>query len=139
MKIVKLLFSAIAAWAVGVAFIAAVLYFKNGGVDFTVTDVSGFGVMAVVASGLLMVVLYLPSLYWLKKKRGGTRPRLEFLLLTGLLCNLPLFVLMLTLVDRKMVLSEAVGFMATFLIIGAVFGYGFTVVHQNSDVQRSEL
>ena len=145
MKILKLLFSAVAAWAVGVAFIAAVLYFKNGGVDFTVTDVSGFGVMAVVASGLLMVVLYLPSLYWLKKRRGGTRPRIEFPVLTGLLCNLPLFVVLLMLVERKMVLSEALGFIATFLIIGSVFGLGFTFAHQHSkvhqeaDVQRSEL
>ena len=134
MKILKLLFSAVAAWAVGIVFIAAVLYFKNGGVDFTVTDVSGFAVMAVVASGLLMVVLYLPSLYWLKKRRGGTRPRLEFLLLTGLLCNLPLFVVLLTLIERKMVLSEAVGFIGTFLIIGTVFGYGFTVIHRGSEV-----
>ena len=135
MKILKLLFSAVAAWLVGIGFIAAVLYFKNGGADFTVTDVSGFGVMAVVASGLLMVVLYLPSLYWLKRRRGGTSPRLEFLLLTGLLCNLPLFVVLLTLVNRKMVLSEAVGFIATFVIIGSVFGLGFTLVHQRSELR----
>ena len=140
MKIFKLLFSAVAAWIVGVGFIALVLYFKNGGVDFTVADVSGFGVMAVVASGVLMVVLYLPSLYWLRRRRGGTRPRVEFLLLTGLLCNLPLFVVLLTLVNRKMVLSEALGFIATFVIIGTVFGLGFTYVHQRSDLQRpSEL
>ena len=133
MKILKLFATAVAAWAVGIGFIAAVLYFKNNGSDFTVTDVSGFSVMAVAASGLLMLILYLPSLYWLKRRRGGTRPRLEFLVLTGLLCNLPLFVILLTLVDRKMVLSEAVGFIATFLLIGTVFGFGFTVVHQRSE------
>jgi hypothetical protein len=139
-KLVKLLFSAVVAWLVGVGFIALVLYFKNDGADFTVTDVSGFGVVAVVASGVLMVVLYLPSLYWLKRRRGGTRPRLEVLLLTGLLCNFPLFVVVLTLVERKMVLSEALGFIATFVIIGTVFGLGFTVVHQRSDLHRpSEL
>ena len=49
MKLVKLFLSAVVAWVVGVGFIAGVLYFKNGGVDFTVTDVSGFAVMAVVA------------------------------------------------------------------------------------------
>ena len=134
MKLVKLFFSAVVAWIVGVGFIALVLYFKNGGVDFTVTDVSGFGVMAVVASGVLMVVLYLPSLYWLKRRRGGTRPRLEFLLLTGLLCNLPVLVVLVTLVNRRMVLSEALGFIATFVIIGTVFGLGFTFVHKHSDV-----
>jgi hypothetical protein len=45
-----------------------------------------------------------------------------------------LFVLLLTLVDRKMVLSEAVGFIATFVIIGSVFGYGFTVINQRSEL-----
>jgi hypothetical protein len=31
-------------------------------------------------------------------------------------------------------LSEAVGFIATFLIIGSVFGFGFTVAHQQSEL-----
>lgn len=126
MNLVKLFFNAIAAWVLGLAFIAATLYFPNDGADFTVTDLSGFGVMAVVASGILMLLLYLPSLYWLKRRRGGIRPRIEFLLLTGLLCNLPIFILLLTLINRKMSLSEALGFMATFLVIGSVFGLGFT-------------
>jgi Sec-independent protein secretion pathway component TatC len=77
-----------------------------------------------------MLVLYLPSLYWLKRRRGDVRPRLDFLLLTGLICNLPLIIVVLTLVNRKMVLSEALGFIATFLVIGAVFGFGFTLVQQ---------
>lgn len=126
MNLVKLFFNAIAAWVLGLAFIAATLYFTNDGADFTVTDLSGFGVMVVVASGILMLLLYLPGLYWLKRRRGGIRPRIEFLLLTGLLCNLPIFILLLTLINRKMSLSEALGFMTTFLIIGAVFGLGFT-------------
>lgn len=126
MNLVKLFFNAIAAWVLGLAFIAATLYFTNDGADFTVTDLSGFGLMAVVASGILMLLLYLPSLYWLKRRRGGIRPRIEFLLLTGLLCNLPIFILLLTLINRKMSLSEALGFMATFLVIGSVFGLGFT-------------
>ena len=88
----------------------------------------GFGTLAIVASGLLMLVLYLPSLYWLKRRRQGIRPRFEFLLLTGLLCNLPVFILLLSLINRKMVLAEALGVMATFAIIGAVFGLGFTWV-----------
>ena len=129
MKLVKLLLTALVAWALGVASIAAILYFTNGGADFTLTDLSGFGVMAIVVSGLLMLVLYLPSLYLLKRRRSGVRPRREFLLLTGLLCNVPVFIFLLTLINRKMVLSEALGFIATFLIIGSVFGFGFTLVH----------
>jgi hypothetical protein len=127
MKLLKLLLNALVAWTLGIAVIAAILYFSNGGADFTVTDVTGFGVMAVVVSGLLMLVLYLPSLYWLKRRRGGVSRRIDFVLLTGLLCNLPLIIFLLTLINRKMVLSEALGFIATFMIIGSVFGLGFTL------------
>lgn len=132
MKLVKLLFTAMVAWAVGLAFIAATLYFSNGGADFTTTDLRGFGVLAVIASGLLMLVLYLPSLYWLKRRRSGVKPRIDFMLLTGFVCNLPLFVTLLILIDRKMSLSEALGFIATFLIIGSVFGLGFTLAHNST-------
>jgi len=126
MKLVKLLCNAVIAWALGIAFIAATLYFTNNGSDFTMTDLMGFGSLAIVASGMLMLVLYLPTLYWLKRRRGGVTPRRDFLLLTGVLCNVPLFILLATLINRKMVLSEALGFMFTFLIIGSMFGLGFT-------------
>lgn len=132
MKLVKLFFIALLAWALGIAFIATTLYLSNGGVDFTATDLMGFGVMAVVASGLLMLVLYLPSLYWLKRRHGGVKPRTSFMLLTGVVCNLPVFIALLLLVNRKMVLAEALGFIATFLIIGSVFGFGFTLVHHQT-------
>ena len=136
MNILKLFLSALVAWALGLAFICATLYFSNGGADFTMADIMGFGVMAVVASGLLMLVLYLPSLYWLKRRRGGVNPRRDFMLLTGIVCNLPLFITLIILVNRKMSLSEALGFIATFLIIGAVFGLGFTLVQKR---QRQEI
>ncbi len=127
MNILKLSLSALVAWALGLVFICATLYFSNGGADFTMTDIMGFGVMAVVASGLLMLVLYLPSLYWLKRRGAGVKPRRDFMLLTGIVCNLPLFITLIILINRKMSLSEALGFIATFLIIGTVFGFGFTL------------
>jgi hypothetical protein len=129
MNIGKLFVNALLAWALGLAFIAATLYFTNGGADFTTTDFMGFGTLAIVASGLLMLVLYLPGLYWLKRRRGGIKPRVEFLLLTGILANVPVFLILLALINRKMSLSEAVGFMAAFAIIGSVFGLGFTWAH----------
>jgi hypothetical protein len=128
MKIIKLILSAVAAWALGLAFIATTLFFTNNGVDFTTTDLMGFGTLAIAASGVLMLVLYLPSLYWLRRRRGGIKSRLEFLVLTGILCNLPVFVMLLSLINRKMSPSEAFGFIATFAVIGAVFGLGFTWV-----------
>jgi hypothetical protein len=132
MKLLKLLLAAIVAWILGLASIAAILYFSNDGADFTVTDLSGFGTLAIVISGLLMVVLYLPSLHWLKRRRRGVRPRLDFLLLPGLFCNIPVFIFLLALINRKMVLSEALGFIVTFLIIGSVFGLGFTLAQHET-------
>ena len=132
MKLLKLLLTAIVAWILGFASIAAILYFSNDGVDFTVTDLTGFGSLAIVVSGLLMLVLYLPMLHWLKRRRGGVRPLRDFLLLSGLFCNIPLFIFLLALVNRKMVLSEALGFIVTFLIIGSVFGLGFTLAQHES-------
>ena len=54
MKFFKLFFSAIAAWALGLAFIAATPYFTNDGADFTATDLMGFGTLAIAASGVLI-------------------------------------------------------------------------------------
>jgi hypothetical protein len=132
MKLLKLLFNAVVAWALGIAFITATLYFTNGGADFTTTDLMGFGVLATVVSGLLMLLLYLPSLYWLRRRRGGVKPRRDFLLLTGVVCNVPLFIFLVALINRKMVLSEAMGFIVTFLIIGSVFGLGFTFAQSDT-------
>jgi hypothetical protein len=133
MKIIKLFLIAIVAWILGMASIAAILYFSNDGADFTITDLSGFGSMAVVISGVMMLALYLPSLYWLKRRRGGVGRRIDFVLLTGLLCNVPIIIFLLALVNRKMVFSEALGFMVTFLIIGSVFGLGFTMTHREGE------
>lgn len=132
MTILKLILNAIVAWTIGIAVIAAMLFFANGGADFTVTDITGFGVLAIVISGLLMLVLYLPSLYWLKRRRTGIKRRIDFLLLSGIVCNLPLFIVLLALVNRKMALSEALGFIAIFIVIGAAFGLGFTLAQQES-------
>jgi hypothetical protein len=134
-KILMLTVAAILAWLAGLAFIAITLYFVNGGADFTGTDLMGFGVITVVASGLLMLVLYLPSLHLLRRRRASVHPRILFAVLTGIACNLPAFVVLAFLIDRKMELTEACGFMATFLIIGVVFGFGFTIAENGQTPQ----
>ncbi|HEX6732419.1 MAG TPA: hypothetical protein VF074_20545, partial [Pyrinomonadaceae bacterium] len=80
---IKLVLNAAVAWLVGLLLISVILYFSNGGSDFTLTDVMGFGVMTIVASGLLMLLVYLPSLYWLRRRRNEFLRRSEFVMLTG--------------------------------------------------------
>ena len=130
--LIKFLLNALVAWLAGCLFIAATLYFSNGGVDFTTTDIMGFSVLSVIASGILMLVVYTPSLYWLKRRQGGVSPRHKFPLLTGVVCNVPVFIALALLIDKKMLAAEAFGFMLTFLVIGVSFGYGFTLA-QASD------
>ena len=124
---IRFLLNALVAWIAGCLFIVATLYFSNAGADFTVTDIMGFSVLSVIASGILMLAVYTPSLYWLKRRQGGVSPRHKFSLLTGVVCNVPVFIVFALLIDRKMVAAEALGFMLTFLVIGLSFGYGFTL------------
>jgi hypothetical protein len=70
---------------------------------------------------------------FIKRRRSGVKPQIGFMLLTGVLCNLPIFITLVLLINRKMVLSEALGFIATFLMIGSVFGFGFTLVHSEAE------
>lgn len=41
MKIIKRILTAVGPWTFGLASIASTLYFTNGGVDFTVTELMG--------------------------------------------------------------------------------------------------
>ena len=123
--VLKFLLNALVAWVAGCLFITATLYFSNAGADFTTTDIMGFSVLSIMASGILMLVVYTPSLYWLKRRLGGVNPRNRFPLLTGVICNIPVFIILALLINRKM--SATFGFMLTFLIIGVSFGYGFTL------------
>ena len=134
--VIKLLLNAVVAWVAGLLFIAANLYFANNGVDFTWIDITGFGVITIVVSGLMMLVLYLPSLYKLKRRFGSVHRRIKFALLTGVVCNLPIFLFLSFLINRKMSAMEAVGFMLAFLVIGIVFGLGYTYAIGNPHQHR---
>lgn len=121
-KIAQLLLTIIAAWLGGLIVIFTLLYFMNGGADFTREDLMGFGVLFVVVSTLLMLGVYLPGLFWLRRKSSKT---LFFPLFSGMILNLPIFILLGFLIGRKMSAAEALGFMLTFLVAGLVFGLGF--------------
>lgn len=138
MKILKLLLSALVAWTAGLAFISATLYFSNGGADFTTTDIMGFGVIAIVGSAVLMLLVYLPAVYFLKRRSGQLKPG-KVALLTGVVCNLPVFVGLASLINQKMSLSEAVGFMVSFLIIGATFGFGVAASEESERHRHSPI
>ena len=121
-KVFRLLLAGFAAWMTGLAVMLIWLRLSNGGSDFTLNDIQGFGVLFVVVFGLLMLILYLPVLFWLRRRR---KDFLQFPLWPGLLLNLPIFVLLVVLINRKVTAAEAVSMMVIFAASGAVFGLGF--------------
>lgn len=123
--ILRLFLTAIISWLVGLTAIAASLYFRNGGADFTHQDLMGFGLLVIFVSGVLMVAVYAPGLLLLKRHRKGCKPRVLFPLVSGTILNLPIFLILALLIGRKMAASEALLFMFTFLLIGLLFGLGF--------------
>ncbi len=139
MNILKLLFSAVAAWLVGLVLVAVSLYLSNGGADFTLHDFMGFGFLLLPASGLLMVLIYLPGLVWLRKKSVSRKTPILFPLLCGLVLNVPVFALLAVLIGRKMSATEALLFMLTFMFIGFTFGLGFLWSQRNAAVQVGHL
>lgn len=128
--ILKLLLTAVVSWLAGLTLIGATLYFRNGGADFTPQDLMGFGFLVIFLSAVLMVAVYVPGLFLLKRYRKGCQPRVLFPLVGGIILNLPIFLILAFLIGRKMAASEALLFMFTFLIIGLLFGLGF-VLSQN--------
>lgn len=119
---IRIFVTALLAWVSGLVLVCAVLYSVNGGADFSFTDIAGFGGIIIIGSAILMLLCYLPAMFWLRKKTS--RP-LSFVIAGGLILNLPTFILFYLLIGRKMVVSEAFLFMLTFLIMGAIFGLGF--------------
>jgi hypothetical protein len=114
--------TAIVAWISGLVLVSAVLYSSNGGADFSFIDIAGFGGIIIIGSAILLLLYYLPAMFWLSRKTS--RP-LSFALAGGLILNFPTFILFYLLIGRKMAASEAILFMLTFLIMGAIFGLGF--------------
>ncbi|HEX5703241.1 MAG TPA: hypothetical protein VFX97_08600 [Pyrinomonadaceae bacterium] len=119
---IRMFLTALVAWVSGLVLVSAVLYSSNGGADFSFTDIAGFGGIIIIGSAILLLIYYLPAMFWLRRKTS--RP-LWFALAGGLILNLPTFILFYLLIGRKMVASEAILFMLTFLIMGVIFGLGF--------------
>ena len=119
---IRMFVTAMVAWVSGLVLVGAVLYSFNDGVDFSFIDIAGFGGIIIVGSAILMLLYYLPAMFWLRRRTS--RP-LVFALAGGLILNIPTFILFYLLIGRKMVSSEAILFMLTFLIMGAIFGLGF--------------
>lgn len=66
----RLLVTAIVAWIAALTVILGVLYFSNGGADFSVTDIAGFGGIVIIGSAILCSSGICQCFYGCERARG---------------------------------------------------------------------
>jgi hypothetical protein len=88
--------------------------------------------MGLVIAALLFSLAYAPSLAWLRRRLGGCRPVLLFPLASAIFLNLPVFLIGILAIGRTLAPSEALACIATFLLMGTVFGVSFVWNYQDT-------
>ena len=94
-------------------------------------DLQGTTVTSLIVVALLFSLAYAPSLSWLRKRMGGCRPPLVFLLASAVVINLPVFFIEILAIGRTLAPAEAFACIGAFLLMGAVFGLGFVWNYQD--------
>ena len=94
-------------------------------------DLQGTTVSSLIIVSLLFSLAYAASLSWLRKRMGGCRPPLVFLLASAVVINLPVFLIQILAIGRTLAPAEALACIAAFLLMGAVFGVGFVWNYQD--------
>ncbi len=90
--------------------------------------------MSLITSSLIFALAYGPSLFWLRRRLGGCKPALAFPVTSALVINLPVFLLGILAIGRTLAASEALAFIGSFVLMGAVFGFGFVWNYQQRGV-----
>ena len=90
-------------------------------------DLLGLGLMTAFYSLVIFFLLYLPGLFWLRRRLRGCEPAFYFPLFASLGLTLPvaLFVGLMYRYGGVFSAEEAVLLVLQFVVAGAVFGAGF--------------
>ena len=134
-NLVRIIIVAFTSWLFGLGVISALSYFLYG--ELSAADFLGFGGMSLIASAVVCTVLYVPGLFWLRRRLNGCEPAIFFPLASSLFLNAPLFMILALLAARKMVTSEAILFASGFLTTGLVFGFGFIWSYREQAIRPS--
>lgn len=121
----KLLAVAVGAWLTGLAtmLLWLILFVERPGM----ADVLGFGSLTLGAALIIIPLLYVPGLFWLRRRRGGCRPAWLFPIVSGVLLNVPVITVSVFAAQLKasMALGERAVFLTGFIVMGFAFGLGF--------------
>lgn len=126
----KLLSISIGSWLLG--FMTLVLMLSVAQNHWATPDIKSATVTSLSMAALVFSLAYAPSLSWLRRRMGGVRPVLVFPLASAIVLNLPVFLIEIFAIGRTLAPSEALACMATFLLMGTVFGLGFVWNYQDT-------
>lgn len=121
----KLVGLTLVAWLVGLTTILTWSYLTYD--TPSSADVFGFGTLTLGMDVLICGLLYVPGLFWLRRRLGGCRPAVLFPLASGVLLNLPIITISLIMsrLKQSMAVGEHTLFLAGFVTMGLTFGLGF--------------
>jgi hypothetical protein len=134
----RLILVAIAAWMAGIIVHLALPYLLWQE-RFGVEDLLGIILMSSGYSLVVFLLIYLPGLFWLRKRLGGCTPASYFPLAAASILNIPVALVIGLLHNFGGAFStgEALLFGFQFIVAGLVFGAGFVTVYKDRPVQKS--
>lgn len=128
----KLIAVSAISWFACLATVMIAIFIVDGW-TLSIPDLVGATSATLAASLLVIVLLYLPGLFWLRRRQGGCEPAIWFPLMSALVLNAPMFLITAIMAGRALVVAEAFIFMFAFIVLGAVFGFGFVWTYREGD------
>ena len=102
------------------------------GQSLNLADTHNAPATSLIVSALMFSFAYAPALFWLRKRLGGCRPCLLFPLVSGVVLNVPVFLIDILAIGRTLAPSQSLACIGAFLLMGTVFGLGFVWKYRDS-------
>ena len=129
MKLFKIIVLALAACLIALTIVIAISYINDEAPGLQ--DLLGFGGIFMAGTILCVPLLYLPTLFILKKISPGNH-MFGFTPSIVLIANLPVYFIISALNPADTGRGESVLFLIGFFIIAGVFGAGYVMLHKES-------
>ena len=132
--------SAVAGTLAALAMLFVTTRLMAGDEPASAEDMLGIATLTFVPGLAMCALLYAPALLWLRRKRGGCEPLLQFLLVPAFVLNLPAFILLMVSWARGTGFAgfaEISLFFTAFIVTGLTFGAAFARYCRMRSLQRS--
>ena len=127
----KLLSISLGSWLLGFLLLLST-FSLNGAQDLSASNMNSATITSLIVAALVFSLAYAPSLFWLRQRLGGCRPKMLFPLASAVVLNIPVFLIEILAIGRTLAPTEALACIGAFLLMGTVFGLGFVWNYQDA-------